>query len=699
MRFTVRNIAAVMLVSALLLFVRTASAQLPAEQIFPDTTKGFFVIASMKDLADQWKQTQFGVLMSDPIMGPFKDDLQKQFAKRMEDRFGLTLDGIEKLPSGELAVGMIAVPNKTPGFVFTMDVTDRLPETEKYIEKLSQKLVAAKAVRTEETFEGEKMTVFTLPPPNDEAVRVKPESPKNNVPPLPPLVRKFHYTIKNNHLIVSDQPYLLKLICDRTDSPGKDALSSVEDFQIVKKRLDSDVPEGTTSVIRWYVEPFNYGESVRSLLRGPAVEKRRNKPSAFTILKEQGFDAIQGVGGVIGIKNEGKEVVHRTFIHAKKPFRLAMQMLNFPMGSNFQIPNWMPADIARCTQVYVDPLTVFDNFGTLFDALVMQGEEGVWKDIIDGFKTEENGPQIDLREELVVHLGQRVMGMSRYQKPITIASESVVVALELKEGRDKEVTAALKKLFGQDPEMMQNKYKTWILWQRVPAEDEIKPFGAPVGAAPIGGSKKKAAAAIIDEIEDETTPPIFPDGAITVAKGCLFVSTNGEYLKEILDRLDQTGPNAADNDEYKEVDQVFADLGIADKPHFLQFYARTDETLHPTYEMVRQGKLPQSQAILAKAINALAVPEDGSVQQVRPQAIDGSKLPEFELIRKYFGPAGFFGIAEDDGFFIKGFLLEKKNARAEKKAEPTEKKADEPEKKDGPAADQKTEQPTTEVKP
>ena len=653
----------------LFVFVPTVSAQIAAETIFPDATKGFVVVGSLRELADHWKQTQFGQLMQNPIMEPFKKDLQRQLDERMADRFGLTLDGIEKLPSGELAVGMIAIPGKTPGFAFTMDVTDRLKETENYLERLTKKLADSGTKRSEETFEGQKMTVFTFPL-RTEAVRVTPIRQRGRggmkpVEPATPIQRKAYYVVHKDHLVVSDQPYLLKLICDRMEVPGKNSLSSVADYQFVKKRCDDDRPKDSPALIRWYIEPLNYGESVRSLLQGPAVEKRKNKPSVFTVLKEQGFDAIRGIGGIVGIKSEDKEVIHRTFIYAKKPFRLAMQMLAFPDGTNFTPPDWMPTDIARCTQIYLDPTAIFDHFGTLFDALVMQGEEGVWDDIIRGLKEEENGPQIDIRNELIVHLGTRAMGMSKYQLPIATNSERIVVAVELKQGKDKEVAKALEKLFGKDADMMQKKHKSSVLWMRAPMEDVIVPFSAPTGRPPIGGGtapapQRRVVDAVADK-DEEQTPPFFPNLTLTVARGCLFAATDGDYLIDILDRLDTKAASIKDEAEYKEVELVFSNLGVTEQPHFLQFFARSDETLRPTYEMVRQGKLPQSQAILAKAINALAVPADGSTEPVRAQAFDGSKLPEFDKVRNHFGLAGFYGVSEENGFFIKGFLLEKKS--------------------------------------
>ena len=654
-------------------FVPSVSAQVAAETIFPDTTKGFVVIGSLKELADRWKQTQFGQLMQDPIMDSFKEDLRRQLDAAMEERFGLTLDGIEKLPSGELAVGMVAIPGKTPGFVFTMDVTDRLKETESYLERLTKKLVDAGTKQSEETFEGQKMNVFTFPE-RKEAVRVPPPRTRPRGTVRPPenqsqssLQRKAYYVVHKDHLVVSDQPHLLKLVCDRMESPGTDSLSSVSDYQVVKNRCDDDLPPDSPVLIRWYIEPLNYGESVRSLLRGPAADRRRSKPSVFAILKEQGFDAIRGIGGVVGIKSEDKEVVHRTFIYAKKPFRLAMQMLAIPNGSNFEPPDWMSADIARCTQFYLDPIVIFDNIGPLFDAWIDQ--PGVWEDVIRGLKEVENGPQIDIRNELLVHLGQRAVGMSQYKQPITTTSESIVFAIELKPNKDQEVAKALEKLFIKDSDMERKEYKSHILWVRIPPDDDIEPFAPPTGP-PIGGKQTVSPQQrrVLNNAAADEQPPLFPNGAFMAAEGYFFIGTNDECIIEILDRFDTNVRTIKDEKEFKDVELVFSDFGITDKPHFLQFFARTDETLRPTYEMIRQGKLSQSQAVFAKGINALFGSAD-EADPARSQTFDGNKLPEFDKIRHHFGPTGFYGVSEDDGFFFKGFLLEKKGEETEEKPE------------------------------
>jgi len=643
----------------------------PADQIFPDSTKGFIAIKSLEEFAEQWSQTQFGQLMNDPLMEDFKKEIQKQLTERMEETFGLTFDGISSLPTGELAFGMIAIPSQIPGNALTMDIAGKRTETDEYLANLTQKLVAAGVRRTTETYRGQQITVLTFPPP--EAPPVRPGMRVEIA--IEPIERKAYYAFWQDVLIASDQLHLIQLLVDRLAGQNTaKPLAEVEAYQIVMNRCMGEMPEGASPILRWYIEPLDYGESVRIALqnRNPAAPNR-NRPSIFATLKQQGFDAIRGIGGVVSINAEEQESVYRTFIHTQKPYRLAMRMLEFPNQANFVPPTWMPTDLARCTMLNIDPLAIFDNFGVLFDAVIMPGEEGLWEDILRGLRDDPLGPQIDIREELIANLGNRVLGMSRYEKPITIKSESMVIAVELRAGHEARMLAGIEKLFGKDDEWQSTMHHSYKIWHRVPMDliapiDDFPPIfegipdifnsGGHLNSGPSDGENAVPLAIIRGQQPEDDRPPMFPEGGIVVAKGCLFVSTDIEYLMVILDRLDTVVESSiGDESEYQIVNKIFAGMGLTDKPHFFQFFARTHETLRPTYEMIRQDRMAQSQALLGKLLNELLMPEEEG--GVRRQMIDGSTLPEFDKIQHYFGTVGIYGAAEENGYFIKGFTVER----------------------------------------
>ena len=88
----------------------------------------------------------------------------------------------------------------------------------------------------------------------------------------------------------------------------------------------------------------------------------------------------------------------------------------------------------------------------------------------------------------------------------------------------------------------------------------------------------------------------------------------------------------------------------------LRSFSRTDEEFRPTYELLRHGKMPESETLLGRILNQLLTDDD---VELREQRFDGSKLPPFELVRRYFGPAGFTIATENDGWFLVGAMLRK----------------------------------------
>ena len=105
------------------------------------------------------------------------------------------------------------------------------------------------------------------------------------------------------------------------------------------------------------------------------------------------------------------------------------------------------------------------------------------------------------------------------------------------------------------------------------------------------------------------------------------------------------------------MDIVHADAGrvryqLIDGPVAARCFVRTDEAYRPTYELLRQGKMPEAETILGRLLNRLLTsPEDEDEGVLRKQKIDGRQLPQFEMVRRYFSPAGTVVRSSDTGWF------------------------------------------------
>ncbi len=93
-----------------------------------------------------------------------------------------------------------------------------------------------------------------------------------------------------------------------------------------------------------------------------------------------------------------------------------------------------------------------------------------------------------------------------------------------------------------------------------------------------------------------------------------------------------------------------------------RLFSRMDEAFRVNYELIRTNQMPKSESLMGKLLNNMLA--EGKPGTVRQRQLDGSKLPEYSEVKKYFGPAGSFITSQDDGWLLTGFTLEKSNGVA-----------------------------------
>jgi hypothetical protein len=284
-----------------------------------------------------------------------------------------------------------------------------------------------------------------------------------------------------------------------------------------------------------------------------------------------------------------------------------------------------------------------------------QKQVGLWEDVLEGLKKDPKGPQLDLRKELIDHLGPRVSVLSDFRLPITPASERLLFAIETK--APQQVAKAIAKSMKNDPTARRleiNGHEVWEIVEEEPIDvgvPEIQ-LGDVPSLPPLTNPLKSEPDD--DDLEEEDEQRLLPHAAVTVAHGHLLVASHLDFLAKILQPDESFRPLSADID-YRVVQAAIKEMGI--EARCAQVFSRTDEEYRPTYELIRQGKMPESETLLARLLNAGF--GTGKRLEPRKQKIDGSKLPDFEVVRRYLGPAGAVFSSEPEGWFIKGAMLTK----------------------------------------
>jgi hypothetical protein len=616
--------------------------------LLPKTTVGFISALNFPNLTTQWNKTQLGNLMKKTEMKPFEEDLHEQLQSQwnaIADRLGIQLDDLRGVPTAEAALALIEPQPGTAATALVMDISGNLNNAQGLLQKARQGLIARKAQETILNVQGVEVHAFDVPLPAAQQAAAA----RGGAAAAPATTSLTVYFLTKEVFCACDDLTVAKDMIGRlVGGAVAGSLSQVTSYQNVLKRCAADPPAHDPS-IKWFMYPLGYAEATRAAT--PADKRRRGK-TIIEIMRNQGFAAFQGLGGYIDVSTDGYQILHRTAVYAPKPWEKdkSINMFVFPTGSNFTPQPWVARDIATYFTAYIDPLTIFDNFGPLYDEIL---DAKVWAPTIEQLKNDKDGPHIDIRKDLIAQLGQRVTMVAGYQLPITTTSERLLWAIEVKDAA--KVSQAVEKCVNGDPSFKKRTIDGNVIWEIV--EEEDNSVAPPTIDVPSLGGPKKEAKPKPDAEEDQQKEGHFlPHGAFAVANGQLFISSHIDFLVKTLKPLKPEAQLATQKEFLKVWDLTFNQLGV--KKQTARSFSWSDRAIQPTYELIKQGKMPQSESLLGRTLNSLAAA--GKKGAPRQQKINGSKLPDFAtVVAPYLGPATASMTAEKDGWFVKGVLVTK----------------------------------------
>jgi len=618
---------------------RAVQAAPPSDVLFPAETKGYVSIPDVQLLADRFQETQLGRLLEDPVMKPFSDDIRRQIKQKWTQshaKLGLSLEDLEGIATGEMSLALVSVPNRRASLAVLVDVSGKDDQARATLAKVEGELQKQGAKRVEKTMAGVTLTVLETAPKGEQT------EPTRAV-----------YFLKDGLLGASDSLAVASEIARRltggtsaggTSAGGSgDSLADLEAYRAVIERCQSDKTAADGPHVRWFIDPIGFADAMRTW----QVRQRRGDTDYLKVVKAQGLQALKGVGGLVSFSTGPYGVLHRTAAYAPKPYELAMRMMVFPNGGDFKPQPWVASDLTTYASFRCDLLNAFDRFDTLFDEAF--GEPGVWQDTLDSIKEDPNGQHLDIRNDLVVHLGQRVTIVTDYKLPITPTSQRRLIAIEAK--NPQALAKAVEKSMQGDPRVIKQKIGEQTVWEILP-EDEMS-YELDVQDAGAADKEKDGEDQAPEAAAENQAPKAkTPNSAVTVAKGHLFVASHIALLEKVLANNEPQG-QLAEWGDYRLVEAEFARLGA--RENCAQGFSKTDEQYRATYELFRAGKLPEADTLFAKFLNLLLGEEKEGV--TRKPRLDGSKLPPFANIRHFLGPAGSFVTSEPNGWYVIGFTL------------------------------------------
>ena len=616
--------------------ILAAAAAVRSDSLMSPNTRAFASIADINALQEHWQQTQLGQLVKDESMRPFVDDLKRQLERKISgvrDKLGLEIADLQGIAGGEMGIGIVEQEKGRAAVALTVDVTGNRPQLDALLAKVDKELAKRDATKENVDANGTEMAIYTFTLKNNKSAK-----------------RTAIYFVKDDLLCACDNRYEAQQMLNRFSGKSA-ALASVKAYQETTSRCTQE-SHGLAPEVHWYLDPFGYAKAIRSL--GNPKEKRHGK-DYLKILSEQGFDAVQGAGGFVNLAVGGSyELIHRTAVYAPAvpgqadKYRLAMRMMKFPNGQQMAAPAWLPRKLASYRTFNMDIGNAIDSFGTLFDAIA--GYEDAFANVLQGLEKDPYGPQVDVKRDFVAHLGERITMVTDYQVPITTKCERFLFAIELK--NEPAIALTIEKFMKSDPNAIQTEYAGRIVWEIQEEQDDLPDLDFDLDLLDEPALPQAGDDAGVDR----------PTSGVCVTDGHLFIASHVDFLKEVLSKkADQDTLGTAG--DYREVEGAMTQLLPGNAA--ARCFVRTDEAYRPVYELLRRGKMPESETLLGRLLNRLlSPPDDEGEGLLREQKIDGRKLPEFETVRRYFGPSGTIVRSEDDGWFITGATLTKLSIQA-----------------------------------
>jgi hypothetical protein len=605
----------------------------PSETLLPPTTKGFVSVPNVEAMIAAFNKTQLGELVHDPIMEPFVEDLRGQLQAKFKQsglRLGLQLEDLKGVYGGEVALAAIQPDGnkKASAMILIVDITGKHEQAKNLIATVSTNLEARGAKRSTIQLGGGDATMLALPKKATETIQ-----------------RNAIYIIAGDMLLIGDHEPTMEFILKRAKGgdAASDSLVKLDAYQAIMARC-TKAAGAVTSHAKWFVEPFGYVDVIRASNGG----KRRRGKDLAAILARQGFSAVKGIGGLVSMGNAEADVIHNTMVYAPTPstgdrLQLAARMLDFPNSPSLAPSDWIPENVGSYLSLNWKVKDAFLYSKTLVDEMF----DEVFDTTLEGLKSDPDGPQVDIKNNLVNHLGDRITLLTDSSLPIDVKSERLLFAIEVTS--PEVVKATIDKMMKVDPAArlvtLETGEKIWEIVNQEPVAVSVPELSFD-DAGDLGGSEEG------DSEGQEDDGPKLPNSAIGVIQGHLIVSSHVGFIGEVAKNFKEKKSLSAGGD-YQAVNEFLNRMSEGE--HSLRAFSRTATTYQTTYELIRQGKMPQGESLLATALNKLFGEDEDGVE--RKQQIDGSKLPEFAKVAKYFGTAGFTMTTQSDGWLISGCLL------------------------------------------
>ena len=547
----------------------------------------------------KFRETAMGKMSQDEQIRPLVSQVYvaaQDAWKQIEDRVGVPLDRILKVPQGEICVAVVPMEEGPPGVIALLDTRDQVVTARKLLETGERELLENGGEKNSEKIEQVSVTVYHLP----------------NGQTIAQFEKDGTFVVTTQKTLVAP---LLKAWAGQAE--GK-RLADNEKFVSIMNRCGGS--DEVRPHITWYVDPI---EGARRILRGT--------PGAFTLalFPVLGLDGLKGVGGSMTFSPGEFDAVQHMHLLLDNPRAGVIDLLQ--MGGGDTTPeNWVPGDVVNYTTFHWKFDETFEKGAKLFNSL--QGDNALQNGIRSRF-SERLG--IDIEKELLPLLDGRVTIVNWIEKPIRINSQTNIIGVKLKDPQA--AKPLLDKVVERFTERLERKAFAGVTYWMMPL-----PQGGPVVRA---GANDEA-----PQADDRPRPTLRqPEGCICILGDYLMLCDSSAALHQCIVTMSDAKTSLANELDYKLIAAKIKRQVGGDTAGMVVF-SRPEQGMRFLYDMA-QGE--DARRFLDRRS------EDNPFVRDIDKALKDNPLPPFSVLAKYLAPSGGMVTVDETGFHYMTFSLKR----------------------------------------
>lgn len=613
-----------------------AAPYVSALNALPDNAAGVVHCPDLPALRQAWQKTTLKALSDDNAMQPL---IEASFGtkgaiwSKFVDKTGVSGKDLIEIGSGEVVIAWLPFENdrrQPSATCLVADIRGREAAARAVVDRIDQHLQSQGATRRDVT---------------DAGIPIRIYQPKTRPGQLK--IEQVVIAIDAERIIAADRDsVVVELLRSIRNGGRNDSLARNQLYQTVTARVaERTKMDAVGTDVHWFVRPFPMGR----IFRDVAKVDRGNKVKILNLLENQGFDAVQAMAGTVIVGQGEFDLMHRGFIFAppvpgqSEQFRLGARMLQFPNEPLSPLPDWVPKTIASVTQLNWKIENAFWAVETLVDEAF---NDRIFRPTISGIRDDVEGPQIDLEKNVLPHLGDHLLLLTDNTQPISIDSERLLVAIELK--NEALIASAVRKAMEVEPDVQKVESVPGVdIWKvqrnsgsSAAEQDFFDDFDFP-------------------ETDEDDQKPLLDTWAIATlpaSKGSkvpyLVFASHVDLLVDVAKRIRSgAGDGLNASPEIQSLLKTTQQAG-ADQVSIRRI-VRLRESLRTKYELQRRGELKENDSVLASLIRRIFKPTDEKEIE-RPNS---AKWPPYSEVESFFRNAASFVETTDDGWNLNGFLL------------------------------------------